>query len=485
MPRIIVLSLTAAALAALALQNLATEVPLVILGRTFVEAMPLGLLLVITVGIGALLTLVFYGLVGSRRPPESKYRPMGRRVPYPDAPSSSPLPPSGYGNDSSMGGQSKSYGGSSAFVSEPSANKPVKEPNVKEPDVSKPNPSEQPFVSPPEDQPLQDTPPSESATPPSDPSSSVRDNFAAPSSNYFNPSREPDSTDAASAGNTQGSFREQPYREPSYRDDSYAESSYQTPPYGETPYSESSYTESSYTESSYSSTADSDLTDRDLAGNNSARTASAAASSFVQQPIAGLKSVFSKKKERKDEAGTPKKGAKEEENRPIGDDWGQRRTKAQINDWDVNVGEPSKLEEGAKNLFNFGRNVSANAGKLAEDIASGWNNQPPRNAPQNQQAQQESLDQGWDAFDDYADPPPQVERQGEYQGERFEKRTYGDSLYGNDDRLDDGYADGQYVDESSYADEPYVDEIGPDGVYDADYKVIVPPSKPLADDDDR
>ena len=80
MPRIIVLALTAAALSVLTFQNLATEVPLVILGSTFVEAMPFGLLLLIAVGIGALLTLIFYGLVGSRRPPESKYRPMGRRA---------------------------------------------------------------------------------------------------------------------------------------------------------------------------------------------------------------------------------------------------------------------------------------------------------------------------------------------------------------------------------------------------------------------
>ena len=60
MPRIIVLLLAAAALAILAIQNFATEVPLVILGTAVAEALPLGFLLLATVGLGALLTLTFY-----------------------------------------------------------------------------------------------------------------------------------------------------------------------------------------------------------------------------------------------------------------------------------------------------------------------------------------------------------------------------------------------------------------------------------------
>ena len=172
--------------------------------------------------------------------------------------------------------------------------------------------------------------------------------------------------------------------------------------------------------------------------------------------------------------------------RPIGDDWGQRRTKEQINSWDTSVGEPSRLEEGAKSLFNFGRNVGANAGRLAEDIASGWNKQSSNNQSSGDRgdgwytdARYDERDQGWENFDDYSDPPR----------EAYGKRTYGDSLYDNDDGLDDGYAGEGYVSEGyadeHYGEDGYADDIGPEGVYDADYKVIVPPSKPLDDEEDR
>lgn len=426
MPRIIVLALTAAALSVLTFQNLATEVPLVILGSTFVEAMPFGLLLLIAVGIGALLTLIFYGLVGSRRPPESKYRPMGRRVPYPDGPSNSPIPASdpSYGRSAGSSSTSKNYGSSSAFVSEPK---------------SDPKTSAQPFVEPPKDSPVQDTPSSKSSGTSSSSSGqstyssypqdsvSARDDFAAPPNTYFQQS------DAQSSGN-------EPYNN---RVDGEA---YASP-------SENRF-------------------------NDSSRSASAKASSFVQQPIAGLKSVFGKKKERKDEPDMSE--------RPIGDDWGQRRTKEQINSWDTSVGEPSRLEEGAKSLFNFGRNVGANAGRLAEDIASGWNNQSSNNQSSGDRgdgryadARYDERDQGWENFDDYSDPPR----------EAYGKRTYGDSLYDNDDGLDDGYAGEGYVSEGyadeHYGEDGYADDIGPEGVYDADYKVIVPPSKPLDDEEDR
>ena len=427
MPRIIVFLLTIAALAILALQNLATEVPLVILGKTFADAMPLGLLLLVTVGIGALLTLIFHGLVGSRRPPESKYRPMGRRVPYPEGPgSSNPLPATGSSSDSSLGDYSAGYSSSSAFVSEPKS-----EPkNI-------PRPDPKPFVTPPQDRPVKDTPPSAgpattgtSSPPPfSNPSSSAQDYLAEPPSTYYRPN-------AGASSSSQDSTRDDSARNDSFRDNSVRDDT---------------------------------------------RTASEAASTYVQQPIAGLKSVFGKKKDRKDDSEVSGKASE----RPIGDDWGQRRTKEQINSWDTSVGEPSQLEEGAKRLFNFGRNVGTNAGRLAEDIASGWNNQPEgdragsrgddRHAQEYGDARYDGLDQGWESFDDYGDPPP---------GERYDKRTYGDSLYGNDGGLGDGYASEPYASEP-YASEPYADDVvGPDGVYDADYKVIVPPSKPLPDTDD-
>ncbi len=119
MPRIILLLLILAALAILAVQNLSTPVSLVILGSSRTPEIPFGLLLVGTLCLGALITLILYALVGLQRPPESKYRPLGRRVPYPENPGSSTSgapysPASPYASASSSPRSS-----STAFVSEP------------------------------------------------------------------------------------------------------------------------------------------------------------------------------------------------------------------------------------------------------------------------------------------------------------------------------------------------------------------------------
>ncbi|MEL7071565.1 MAG: hypothetical protein AAGN15_23355 [Cyanobacteria bacterium J06581_3] len=131
------------------------------------------------------------------------------------------------------------------------------------------------------------------------------------------------------------------------------------------------------------------------------------------------------------------------------------------------------LEAGARGLYEFGRNIGENAGRLAEDIASGWNQRAaegrqtpyptdeyrPNYDAGDRTYQYDELDQGWENFDDYSEPPIQGPT----------KRTYGDSLYGGEeDELDDGYAD-----------QP-AEDIDADDVYDADYRVIEPPSKPLS-----
>ena len=117
MPRLIILLIALASLTILTVQNLGEEkaVPLVVLGDP-VATIPLGLLLLAAVGVGALTTLVLYGLVGVRRSPESKYKPMGSRVPYPDDRTTPPP-------DTAAPTTNPSYGssttGSSAFVTEP------------------------------------------------------------------------------------------------------------------------------------------------------------------------------------------------------------------------------------------------------------------------------------------------------------------------------------------------------------------------------
>ena len=125
MPRLIIWLLILAALAVLIVQNLSTPVSLVILGSARTPQIPFGLLLLGAVCIGALITLILYGLVGLRRSPESKYRPMGRRVPYPDSPGSTTLPDSGppsgstYGSTSTAASPYNAASSSTAFVSEP------------------------------------------------------------------------------------------------------------------------------------------------------------------------------------------------------------------------------------------------------------------------------------------------------------------------------------------------------------------------------
>lgn len=116
MPQIIILLLILAALVILAVQNLSIPVSLVILGSSRTPEIPFGLLLVGAVGIGALITLILYGLIGLQRPPESKYRPLGRRVPYPENPGSAPTAGTPY---SPATPYSSNRSSSTAFVSEP------------------------------------------------------------------------------------------------------------------------------------------------------------------------------------------------------------------------------------------------------------------------------------------------------------------------------------------------------------------------------
>ncbi|MEL6491599.1 MAG: hypothetical protein AAFQ95_16705 [Cyanobacteria bacterium J06621_3] len=254
MPRLIILLLSVAALAVLALQNLATTVPLVVLGRTLLD-IQLGVLLAISVGIGAFLTLVLYGLVGLRPAATSKYQPMGRRVPYPDS-SGSTLPPSGgpSGPDSATSYGAKSptdagYSSSSAFVSEPKADS-----------VSSGSGSaggSQPFITPPQETPIKDTPPSSSS---------------------------------AGEYRSEGYYDSDSYSSDSYRADSYRADSY----YDSDSYSSDSYSSDSYRETDTGTRTDRNVTraDRDTANQEE----SSAASAFLQQPISGLKSVFGKKK---------------------------------------------------------------------------------------------------------------------------------------------------------------------------------------------
>ncbi|MEL6471804.1 MAG: hypothetical protein AAFQ74_18920, partial [Cyanobacteria bacterium J06623_4] len=402
-----------------------TTVSLVVLSSTLPE-LPLGILLVCAVGIGALLTLILYGLVSLRRPPESKYRPMGRRVPYPDSPGSSTLPPSGppyKPEDSSATGSG--YGSTpSAFVSEPAT-------------TADPAPASPP---PPQDTPIQDR--------------YAQDRYAQDS---YSDSYAQDSYAARDTYSQAPSYQHTYQSQDTYQQDTYQQDTYgvgaegQGPNYGGVPRSNISQ------------------------GVGVSGQSKSDRTGFPQQPLAGLKSVFGKKKDRNsdDPAAT---------DRPVGDDWGELRTTAQRNSWEVIEGERSNFEAGARELLKFGRDVGTHAGRLAEDIASGWNNRDnaPSGARPEEIAGREYPAEGYDAY--YADDSYYTgdRSEGYEQAPGARKRTYGESLYDEPDARGTG-EDGDYP---AHGDAEGRDEMGPDGVYEADFRVLEPPSKPLSDEDD-
>lgn len=114
---------------------------------------------------------------------------------------------------------------------------------------------------------------------------------------------------------------------------------------------------------------------------------------------------------------------------------------------------------------------------MAADIDSGWDdNYTPSQRPAQSQYSSYSdrytdddLDQGWDSTDNRPTGyiPPS------YPEAAYERKTYSDDLYG--------------AEEVSYDDlveEGPEELIDSDGVYEADYRVIKPPSRPLDTDED-
>ncbi len=138
-----------------------------------------------------------------------------------------------------------------------------------------------------------------------------------------------------------------------------------------------------------------------------------------------------------------------------------------------------------------------NADRLAEDIGSGWSSSEP---PLDQSVRgtrddgygDDSLDQGWERSETsyaqidyeessygrsgYARPeydPPGYDPSA-YSRTEYEKKIYGEDLYGVEDT---GY------EEESMAEGPE-ELLDLDDVYEADYRVVIPPSRPLETDED-
>ncbi len=376
MPRIILLLLILAALAILAVQNLSTPVSLVILGSSRTLEIPFGLLLVGTLCLGALITLILYGLVGLQRPPESKYRPLGRRVPYPESPGGTPTSGAPYSPASPYG----SSPGSSGSIPRSSSTAFVSEPKVPQDSTS------------PENNPIRD--------------SYTQAPYSTVASNYSEPLPSPE------------------------------------PPF------------------------------------------------TVRKPPFFFRGDKTEKK----------KGKRPDplEDRRIGDDWGERRTAEHLNSWDV--GSSADQTSGAagqkRGFFDFigVGSPPPNTERLTEDIAAGWDENSDYAAnydrPNDYRAgadygYDEDLDSGWENFEGYDNSQPSGNRpNNRFEGpidrplDSRDKRVYRDGIYGerDGDRRDESYRD------ESYRDEGYEDE---DDVYEADYRVIVPPSKPLDGSEDE
>ena len=164
------------------------------------------------------------------------------------------------------------------------------------------------------------------------------------------------------------------------------------------------------------------------------------------------------------------------QDRKVGDDWGELRTAEHRNSWDVD--ENSGRDEGG--FFDF--------------IKGGASRSTPQNAPTyDPRYADNDLDSGWENF----------EGQGGYQRDNYpsapvddrDRRVYSDGLYGNEQPYADvnmsagpeeGPVERYEADyQESYEEgfeESYEEGFEENGVYDADYRVIVPPSKPLDDD---
>jgi len=394
MTRLMIFVVVLIVMAVLAIQNQETTA-LTILGNQQTPEIPFGLLLVGAFSIGAVLTLLLYGLVGMHRPPksteQSKYRPMGRRVPYPDSPGSRDLPPSGPPTDAvstpyetagstsykTAGSTSQGSSSSTAFVSEPAS-----------------SPS--------------------AATP------------------------------------TQNS-----YRTPGVQ--------------GSAPYSSTSEP-SNVSQSAFSPPIFSEGAAKDA-------------------PDSAVGSPTPEKKKSRFNPLNRQATQKPKVEKRVGDNWGELRTAEHINSWEADEvrrasgnAKPNE-KRGLLDLIGIG-GASANgatakgaqqpAEQLADDIAAGWN-EPIGEYPYEEGAYaggpyRDELDSGWE------------------QGYRTEdtasgsqRRVYHDGIYSDGDYPEGPY--GEAYAEEAYAgpyEEPDESGEGPEeGVYEADYRVIVPPSRPL------
>ena len=467
MTRLMIAVVIAIVMAVLAIQN-QEATALTILGARQTPEIPFGLLLVGAFSIGALLTLFLYGIVGLQRPPESKYKPMGRRVPYPESPNSATIPPSGPATESASpyATATQSYSSSTAFVSD----------------------------SPPQDtSSSSQTGSSRTGSAQTGSSQSSYQGVSRPSSSQENSSWNSGSQNSGSQNSgSQNSSSQNSHSQSNYSDRSGSAS----PNASSSDASLSSGVQSSYTPPVFP----------DVAANVAANPAP---SSVVDAPKAEprVETTVEKKKSRFNPLGRKPKSPPVEERR-VGDDWGELRTAEHLNSWEAEevrrASGVAKPEDGRRGFLDFiGVGTSAStppaAERLTDDIATGWDE--GRYAYGDRYAEgsrvyEDDLDSGWEQ--DYAPEGyipegyipegyipegyiPKGYAQERTSAEAGADFTAGNAYGASADSQRRVYRDGLYSDnysEGPYDEGPY-EAIEDEEVYEADYRVIVPPSKSL------
>lgn len=178
------------------------------------------------------------------------------------------------------------------------------------------------------------------------------------------------------------------------------------------------------------------------------------------------------------------------------DDWGERPDPKTV------VSEKNTQASQKKGLFGFKR-PPYSADASVNEIESGWDDYRDESRPARGGStvddSLEEITEGWD--DDYGGDyqPPRDDRRRESRDGYRDEFDGDDSPYERQDYRDQRYRESVARSaEQNFVDDTVSDsifegddddlgpaQVGPDGVYEADYRVIIPPYQPLKDEDEE
>jgi uncharacterized integral membrane protein len=190
-------------------------------------------------------------------------------------------------------------------------------------------------------------------------------------------------------------------------------------------------------------------------------------------------------------------------------DWGQRFPASQWQDWEQAPQDPTRAsQDPTRRIPKRQQQAESQASEDFEDIATGWDdratNTPYR--PTGASPVEDALDEIAEGWEDWEDPeearrdnapesrpiyevrrsPESVSKSGTSYSYRYRsaddlRRQPSSTQVSSSEPPESADADAVDSNPDLGLDAP---EVGPDGVYDADYRVIIPPSRPLEEDAD-